>query len=299
MRQAGLPPPQGNDVFTTDEGARHLLFLPRFGMVIAFQRTPEKDGPTPLQHPLIAEPIAEIRSGDYVARLIPGRRQISTIGEADAFAGRTTRETDFGNRRAHALTQTFHDNDMYADDAVLRNIGLLPVQTTRYPRGIPEIIDEGAVKKKPPERRKKDGYLQRLEEKGYLRVKAEDLPDDYSFAKDHINQMLSQRFEDAWPQEARQGLREGPDVMRMRRFWKMCESMTQSLAADVPPEMEGSLSMQRLPPQLCLDVSLLPDEGRNYACKLTDWPLAFSAAEALTPPARQSRLPPAPRTSRA
>lgn len=223
FEKMGISVPESkNEFMEGTEGA--LVFLNRYGLVIrielegGFVLSPMLDRIN--NSPWILKPIASIKAGkNSVIEICPG-----CFLEKD-------------RKKVYYLINQLCKQNINFCDYSLSNIGRIPVKTSRFPEGIPVVIDrlsvENLTKNIAFVRRAlvakmtkgvafvhKSMVIKLAENIAPVRRSLEIFEEAREAAEvqEELYKPLRQAFDTAWPDN------QEPDTQKMKQFWKLCQS---------------------------------------------------------------------------
>ena len=172
FEQMGLPAPEETKEAAHSEHGGKIIFINDCGLVI---RIEEGYWERINGSPWIIQPIASIKIGELIMEIIPAANY----------------EADESN--SHALRELLLQEGFHFWDYGARNVGRIPVNTPRFPDGIPVVIDRPGVNRLPAD---DERVLQ-----ARLRMTKEDI-EKYKEAVQAQNKLyapLRQLFSECWP----------------------------------------------------------------------------------------------------
>lgn len=117
-----LPLPEAGEFIHTRRG--FLLALPDYGAVMRIERIDPDGKVAPPDHPLILQPVGIVEKKTYLFELCPGVPRVG-VSLGDALF----------------LEDQISQCGMVAEFTAADDCGYLPVTTSRFPQGIPVVID--------------------------------------------------------------------------------------------------------------------------------------------------------------
>lgn len=117
-----LPLPQAGEFIQTRRG--FLLALPDYGAVMRIERIDPEGKVAPPDHPLILQPVGVLEMKTYLFELCPGVPRVGVSLDDGLF-----------------LEDQISQCGMVAEFTAADDCGYLPVTTSRFPQGIPVVID--------------------------------------------------------------------------------------------------------------------------------------------------------------
>jgi len=193
FEKLGLPAPEAANEFVAGT-AGHLLFLNRYGIVLRIESEDTSDkvlGQYSYDRvndsPWVLQPIASIRAGKAVIELCPG------VNKAD------------DEMIALELSEKLKGEGLTFWDNHAGNVGYVPVKTPQFPKGVPVVVDRGAVNRLTLSI---GGIRNALH--GFIGFEKQEVS-EAAEAQANLYRPLCDRFRRGWQGE-----------VPMARFWDLC-----------------------------------------------------------------------------
>jgi len=188
----GLPLPEKREEFYEGtEGA--LVFVEKYGVVLRIEHNVYRESDPSHRiddNPWILQPLATLPAARYaVVELVPGCRV------------RDDREA------VNYLWDRLLEKKIIFWDKDERNVVHLPVETQRFPNGIPVVGDRLAVRR----REKHEGFRLKRHFTGISAARVKQMTHDAAAAQTMLYEPLRERFADAWSH-----------AQHMPDFWREC-----------------------------------------------------------------------------
>lgn len=206
MDELQLPIPERSDEYMKAT-AGAIIFSNRYGMVVRIECGEESKRQN--NNPWVLQPVASFQAGRAVIEICPG------VHQADDWKYNT-----FLVKELKKFNLDFHDEG-------LRNVGLLPVTSVKFPKGIPVVVDRPAVML----------LTQNIAAvRKALSVFGKKSKDPQADLYAPLREAIGAAYQN--------GTDAPPDKKKMRAFWDLCEKFVEEgkLVAgwnNVPPELDG------------------------------------------------------------
>lgn len=211
-----IPLPQQGEFIVGRKG--FLVFLSRYGVTLRIEDKNDIHVP----HPLMLKPIGTLETRKSHIEICPGTR----LG------------VEYEDRRK--LMDILKVDGVKMDDDTEFNYGYLPIKTEEFPRGVPVVLDRGALRLEWNKESGLEGAASRRDIRAmkriYAKLEAEWQNSPYASMQSELYGELITKFK----QWSHSGVAAKTDAINS--FWSACEASKQSLLDDGwshIPEIQG------------------------------------------------------------
>lgn len=185
FNQLQLPIPSWQDEYIS--ATKGLITMTnRYGVVIRI----EDAAADRVMNPWVIQPLASFEAGAVIVEIVPATRNLD--------------DDRIGQKVAVELKKSGVE---FFDKGGSSNMGMLPIRSEAYPKGIPVVIDRLAVR-----HARRENYA------------LKDIFNDMGTRRDpqEIYAPLRAAIKDAWPDQAGEA-----DAAKMAAFWRLCEDFVR------------------------------------------------------------------------